>query len=509
MTTFHVAVQAGGETISTVLWQLHAFAPASSPEADPAEHWYLLDGLAIGWQISTLPPMHEPATGAFQIYDDGQHPDGWLPIALGQPIRINVTITDPTDTDYLIGSLDGRITDLTAVNVKRGGVIYSVVVTDRAGSDLAGDSAPKTIPNTLHGGGDGIAITVAENAYLYMADAVPLELEYQNPIDDNLTPVALPFVKQSRARPFDATNQSVYDVLNLYIAHDIRVYPNRKSLYLQMAQRNFGSEIPGSVLYQLVEYDPTNPWNLELVNVMHWTGALWESVYDTDYYLTGLGMVLEASNLLLDVGEWRMLRQQALNRWELTGTFQRLGGSTIQTVRRSWTDLVREFGANTRSLSSPLYYRDAVAGGAEGYGAIEVLEVLQGEQSQVAKGFGFEAVTIVWDTLTNFQIFAWAKQLWPVQYRQAYGHPLAIVNIPAEWRLARANGPLVMGRLMGCTFRFKAGQLYADLAVRNVPPTTSAGVTFDELAALTPAEPTFDQMAPEVTFDLLSVTRDV
>lgn len=501
------------------------------PATDPNPHRWLLDGWKAGWAVDTLPPVAAPATCQFQVYDDGQHVDGWLPIEMGQAVRVLLIVTEPLTLEtYAVVPLDGRVADLEAANSARGGVIYSVVVTDRLGTELAADNAPRTIQTAGGGSPDTKLVRAAYDQLmgwdatdqLVDEDEIRLHLEYLAP--SGAGGFTHPAVADARSRAYDASGSSVLDLLNLYVAHDIRtkIFGTWKvAFWVQQVPSNASDALavpppvtktvlptgetipaheegstgydvvmPGGVTYQLVEYDPRGTFALDQLNVMRWTGTDWQPQYDPNYYDVALGMVLYARQLLLDVGAWRQRRNEALNRWELTGDFERDAGANTQTVRRSWGDLVRQYGVNSRSLPSPCWYRDE---GIAGYGAVEVLDVLRGDQSQVQSGYGFEAATIVWDQLDNQQMFAWAAHLWPVDYRQAYARPLAIVDIPDQWRLA--DGEQVFGRLMGCEFELKRGELLAHMQVRQVPPTTYGGITLDEMG-----DELLGSWAPNATF---------
>lgn len=501
-TPYRVEVTATTST-GAAIWALTASGPTEATP-DPADHWYLLDGATWAWAITEIPPVAVPATCQFQIYDDGAHADGWLPIARGQSIRVNLFATHPGDTEKLLASLDGRISEATAANHSRGGVVYSVVATDTLGALLGGDTSPTLIV--------GSGVTSGQNgvlqAYEQLVTEVPTLAGF-----DYLTTTEGPgtlqgMLTQIRTRDYDATNQTVLDVLNLYVLHDIRDRGGRwMSHWLQQVQQFEGDPEPETLahtIFQLVEFDPQAPFNLDQLMVMDYTGTLWTAIPDPDYYVSSAGLVLSADQVLRDVGEWRQLRSQALNRWEATGDFQRVSGPNVASVRRSWPMADGE-GANTRSIASPCWDRNDLVGIGDAAGALEVLDSLRGEMSQVQSGFGFEQFTIVWDQLIAEQSAAWWAHLWPINYRQAYARPLAITDIPDDWRLA--PGPIVFGRMMGMTFELRKGQIYGHVSMRSVPVSTQLGLTFDEAAAeTTPPTWTFANTDPGLTLDLLSIT---
>lgn len=494
MTDLNISVEAGGTTVSTVLWAQQVFT--EPPSQGPTDHYWLLDGMQLAWSIDVLPPVATPSTANFTLYDDGQHPDGWLPIALGQVCRVQLRATVDA-VEYRLADLSGRIADLTAQNVpRRGGVVYNVIVADLLATDLGGDTAPRSIASA----GLASAGMVAE-AYDQLIEDVPLQLEYLNPSGGTLAPIG-----DARGRTNDVTGQSVLDVLNLYVMHDIRfgavtVYVSH---WLQVAYGNGNSQIPdGDPTYQLVEYDPGQAFGLDTLMVLTLTAGVYSAVADPDYYLTETGLVLYGDQLLVDVGEWRQLRSEAINRVELTGDFERTSGANIDTVRRSFSGMVATYGVNARSIESPLRDRDQFVGPTD-YGAIEVAETLLGSIQQVQRGFGMTAATVVFDQLTAAQVAAWSEQLWPIDYRQAYGRPLALVDIDPSWNLTPSA--VVVGRLMGVTWRVDKGKLYADLAIRQMPPVPANGVTYNDAAALGTAW-TYNNSAETLTLDILAITR--
>lgn len=489
-----ISVQAGGTTVGTVLWSLAA--ATEPPSSTPGDHWWLLDGMQLGWEISVLPPVAEPSWASFQIYDDGQDPSGWLPIELGQVCRVQVNVRVDS-TDYRVADCSGRIADCTAVNVPRlGGVVYQVVVSDLLATELGGDTAPIEIASA------GLAsFGMVQEAYDQLIEEVPIQFEYLNPAGGTLQPITA-----ARGRTNDISQMSVLDALNLYVMHDIRFgdLVTYVSHWVQVAYGNGNSEIPDAdPTYQLVEYDPSNAFLLDALMNLVWSGSEWQAIPNPDYYADGYtGLVLYADQLLFDVGEWRQIRSESINRVELTGDFERTSGGNIKTVRASFGGLVATYGVNSRSIESPLRDRDQFVGPTD-YGALEVAQALRGELSQVQQGFGLTQCTIVFDKLDPLQVDAWSESLWPIDYRQAYGRPLALVDIPAEWNLSDA--PLVMGRLMGVTWRIEKAKLYADLTIRQMPPSTMLGITFDDIDTLSP-DVTLDNIAESVTLDVLSIT---
>jgi hypothetical protein len=214
------------------------------------------------------------------------------------------------------------------------------------------------------------------------------------------------------------------------------------------------------------------------------------------------GIVVYASQLAFDVGEWRKVREAAINVLELTGKFDP-GDPDIapddwpENVRAKFGDLVAIYGRNTRSIASPLATLEA---------AEFVALALLGQRSQVQLiDYGFSSATIAWERLDSDQRRSWGDQLWPRGGVEIMGRPFAVTGIPDSWRLV--NGPVVFGRVMGVTLSIERKTIRLALASRAVPGRSAAGIDYAAMAALSPAV-TFDNIDPAMTLDQLSLATD-
>lgn len=476
------SITAGGLTIG---WDTDS--PVGDGPAAPGQR-YVVDGMTFSWAIDVLPPVATPVTANFTIYQSS--PDaggGWLPFGIGDPIAVQVDAY--TDLGSLtLWQLKGRVADVQGKNHQAGGIAFDIVVVDRL-ADLTSSNAPEQL---VH---DSNLLTPYDLFEFYdqLADDAGIDFDYQ--------------AGQSWIEPYwldlqntiDLTNVTTFEALSTAILHDIRVNadPNivvdvhNVERYLTQ-QIDSGTTDPEAVArYRLTEWDPEGVDDLAGVLAFHWTGAQWVILTDPGY--SGSGMVLSADQLARDVGAWKQTRDQATNTIEAQSSSTYDTGA--KTVRARFDDLVETYGPNTRAV--PCWYFERADAQAWAY---ELL--IRRDQVQVA-GYGFEQLTVAYETLTDDQLVLWADELFPVFGTQPLGRPFAVVDVPDHWKLA--DGPAIVGRVMGATVTLQAGTVRIQLLSRAVPPSAVDGVTFDDVAGFGPAQMTLNNIDPTITIDQLAV----
>jgi hypothetical protein len=170
---------------------------------------------------------------------------------------------------------------------------------------------------------------------------------------------------------------------------------------------------------------------------------------------------------------------------------------TVDSVRAEFADLVDAYGRNARALDSFLWWR---------HDAEDLAEAILGDRSQVQTGYGITQATIAWETLSSDQLLAWSNLLWPNADTDALGKPLAIIGIPASWRLV--DGPAVFGRLMGLTASVDADKVRVKLDIRAVPAMTAAGISYTGMGTHTFPDVTYDNIDPTITYEQLTLVED-
>lgn len=461
----------------------------------------LLTPLVASWAIDDiLPPLAKPATATFQVFDDG---DTYSTLE-GQPIHVPLDIGDPCAVYVVVDNtpsvfLQGRISDASAVNRLGGGVVHTVVVADRL-ADLASNGAPTPLAAANdHGPYD---------YYDQLIAAEDLDLTYA--VGTMFTD---PWIL---GQEIDLTNVNLLDALNRIIQQDNRLInappfsgldPNGNTDVLAFTSRYLTIDVDtadptpilGPVPYILQEWDPRLDILAGILELV-FSAGLYRLVVNEDYYLMGHeGMVLTASQLLADVGEWRKTRTAALNTVELNGTFE-FPGPTTTLVRRQLAELVAAYGRNTRTMAGDMVER----GDAQRTG-----DILLGVPEQVQLDYGLAKAVLLYDQLTADQkSAAWTEQLWPRfydpsgEYGSAYGLPVAITDIPASWRLVR--DPIVAARLMGVTWTIDGTDVVLELTMRGIRPVTGTGVTWAGM----PGPITWALLDPTITWQQLTLVED-
>lgn len=464
---------------------------------DIATAFELLAPMQLGWAIEdVLPPVNQPSTASFQIYDSGHHfiidgKDSFAPISVGDPIGVYVN-ADGTP----LATLQGRVADLQADNHPAGGVVYSVVVIDRL-ADYASALAPQTL--LFAGSPPGY--------YDQLIAAEGLDLNY-------LAGSAFSGPWWLMGNDLDLTNTSVLDALSMLVVSDLRgvplTLPGQAELDpLTLIPRWLALDIDpvtstpvATPSLKLEEFDTTND---DLTGVLRFVkpAATW-LLATADYYGalgSNFGIVLSADQLLSDVGSWRKTRQAAINTVEAQGTFYDTPytGTPVKTRRKSFSDLTALYGRNSRTVATP------IAAKAD---ASYLASALLGRHELVQRGWGLQSFTLLWDQLNARQLDqAWSALLWP-QYSGTLGgilgRPVAITDVPDDWRLS--DGPVVTGRLLGIDFNVDGESVQLQLTLRGVPPVTqSGGITYTQLAALAGGGPTFANIDPSITFEQLTL----
>lgn len=462
----------------------------TTPFVGPAEAGdrLLLDGMTAGWSTDVLPPVAQPSTVRFRVYMPGPDALGtWLGLTIGDPLTVYAYAYRPSlDSDELF-TFKGRVADVSAVNARGGGMIFSVVATDRL-ADLGSANAPATVD-----GRAGVAPGSYDLFLIYDQIAADAEIGFDYQAGQSVT---FPYW-EDMVGPIDLTNVTTLDALSTAIAHDVRVsadFSHTLTRYLTQ-QIDTGTTDPEAVArYRLNEWDPLAVNDLAGALAMHWDGAVWRVVTNTDYYLDGgTGMVIAASNVARDVGEWRQTRDQAINTVE--GTSPLVFDDGTQTTRAQHTDLVAAYGRNTRSV--PDWWLEKIDARAYLY------EILLLRSQVQAEGFGFSSLLVAWETLTDDQIDQWASKLFPRFGVGPLAQPFTVVDIPDDWRLIQ--GPAVTGRLMGADITLAAGVVRLNLTSRTIPPSAADGITYDQVAGFGPAQVTYDNLDPTVSIDTFAI----
>lgn len=449
----------------------------------------VLDGMSATWATDVLPPVATPSTMQFGVYMSGPDAGGvWLPLVIGDPVTIYAYAYGDDFSSRELFTIKGRVADLSAVNHPGGGVVFSVVVADRL-ADLVGN-APDSISSTA----DGVSWYRLWDYYTQIADDAEIDFDWQA---GTVLSVPYPYWDTfPNGTPIDLTGLTTLDALSIAIAHDVRASID----FTHTIDRYLTQQIdPEDTDPEAVARYATNEWDFQDVNglaglyALHWTGSTW--TVELDPAGADGGMVLSASNLARDVGEWRQTRDQAVNTvtGESPATFS--DGSKTTTIRHA--DLVAAYGPNSRSVPDWLYNK------ADGRAYLYELLLLR-SQIQV-EGYGFSQLLIAWETLSDVQLDAWATQLWPRMGVSPLGRAFAVTGIPETWRLI--EGPVVAGRMMGATITLQDGVVRVALATRTVPPSAGDGITFDDLTALngfTPA-PTLNTIDPSLSIDTFAL----
>lgn len=475
-------------TLSTNQWELVADTGNPADPTTPGAR--LLDGATTSWSCDVLPPQATtPQLASLSVYDDGQGPDGWLWLEHGQPARVTLDARLDSGVLVRVADINGRIVEPAASNHPTGGVIYQLVVADHL-ADLAAAGAPGTVTGHMT---DGIT-----TAYTQLADDEDLTFSWT---DGASSPVE-PF----RMTDYDSVNQPFLDVITTYITHDVRDHPSMStekiSRYLAQDLLMSTSVPVDPPSWFLPEYQQHDASAVAAALELVWTGVGWTAQADPTRPDDSFTMILPAAQLLSDVGEWRKTRHGAINRVELTGLFDNGSGGTQKSTRRSFADLVAEYGPNTRTGPSPLYWRsDAWALG----------EYLLGRRVDIDNDWSFDTATLVWEALTDGQRVALTGGAGAVTPTltpggRAMGHPVAITGVDPSWRLHRSHFA-VTGRLMGVHCQLAKGKLRVAFTIRAMPlatpdtwpPQTQWGITFAELATMTPSPPRFDNVDPDIT----------
>lgn len=449
--------------------------PRGDGPADPGER-VILDGISATWQTDVLPPVAQPSTVTFRIYQASPDALGtWLPFGIGDPISVSALAYDDDLGSVDLWRFKGRVADCSGENHPAGGIVFNVICVDRL-ADLTSTNAPPIV--TLE--------TIGESDVFLMYDALAadaeIDLDYhagENSPDADWT--------TWQATIAGLENVTTLDALSTAIMHDVRLGVAR---YLTQ-QIDTGSTDPEAVArYRLEEWDPEAVDDLAGVVGFHWTGTEWTLIVDPAY--NGNGMVLYADNLARDVGRWTQTRDKAVNTVELTYFTDALGTETA-VMRRQFADLVTAYGRNTRAVPSWLIpsLPDRIA-------AMGDYLLLDRGQVQTT-GYGFDAVTVAWETLNSDQRVLWGDELFPVFGSAPLGRPFVVADIPDHWRLT--DGPVVAGRVMGVTLTMQAGKVRFTIASRTIPPSAADGVTIDEAGSFGPAQMTFNNVDPALTID--------
>jgi len=502
-------------------YRVHVETAEWSLESDTDNPVGLVDGRALvtplvcQWGIEQLPPVATPDTVTIQVYDDGSNVGNWpgpwwLPTPLGAPISCYVWAESASGSEEAqLVVFQGRIADATAVNVKGGGLLFTLICAGRL-ADWNSTNAP-TFTEPLSQGIPSwptlVYDAVATNAGMPAIDT------------DDGSGIGTGW---EYGRAWDTTGLSAGDVLGQIALQDFRGNVPIASHWL-VYDADHSSDSPDLTPRQFVTAPYYTSIN-DLVGLLNlfWDGSLWDVELNPSFYSDpDAGMALYASQLLQDVGNWITNRASTINTTELTGFFEvdplipALGSA--ESVRVEHPDLSADGNRQTRTLQSPI---------ATLSDAIDVATQILGPRDQIETGFGLTQATIVWHQLTDTQVDHWGSQLWPTAdtARAAAGGPLggplgrpvAIVDIPDDWRLA--DSIVVMGRLMGCTMTFDVatpspdGVLAADgivtlaLTLRAIPPAANGGITLDDIATLTtPTAVTLDNIAPWLTIDHMSL----
>jgi hypothetical protein len=476
-------VEAAGLTLG---WDTDS--PIGDGPADPGGR-YILDGVSASWQTDVLPPVAQPSSVTFKVYQNGPDPGGsWLPWGIGEPITVTAHAYGTGGPTELF-TFKGRVADNAGANHPAGGIVFEIICVDRL-ADLTSSNAPTPLDST--------PITAADLFDIYIQIMVDADLDFDFQEGQSwVEPYWLDLIPL-----IDAENVTTFDALSTAITHDVRVNadPNVVDVVWTvdrwLCQKiDNGTTDPEPVArFRLNEWDPQAVDDLAGLAAFHWTGSVWTVLSNPDYYDDGgTGLVLAADQLARDVGAWRQTRDQAINTVELTSptTFD----TGAKTTRAQFDDLVALYGRNTRSV--PCWYAERDDARAWGY------ELLIRRDQVQTDGYGFEQMVIAWETLTTDQLAAWGDQLWPRFGVAPLGRAFAVVDIPDHWRLA--TGPAVTGRVMSTTITLEDGVVRVLMGTRAIPPAAVDGVTFDNIAGFSPAQMTLNNIDPTLTIDDLAV----
>lgn len=465
-------IEAGGTVLS---WDTTA-PVGDGPPVDNVR--YVVDGVSASWSIDVLPPVAQPSTLTFRCYMlEADALGTWLPFGIGDPITVFANVEHPDLGTLNLWNFKGRVGDVTGQNHPGGGIVFNVICVDRL-ADLTSTNAPPVMTLETIGESDVFL------AYEQLADDAGIDFDWQagasSPDTDwsSLVPTIM-----------GLENVSTYDALSTAILHDVRLGVAR---YLTQ-QIDTGTTDPEAVArFRLEEWDPEDVDDLAGVVAFHWTGAAWTVIEDTAY--AGSGMVLWASQLARDVGTWRQTRDQAINTMELTYWTDAPFPAPTAVLRREFSDLVELYGRNTRSV--PSWLTDFMVPEMGDY------LLLSRDQVQTV-GYGFDTLTVAYETLTEDQLLIWGDELFNIFGTSPLGKPFAVVGIPDTWRLA--SGPVITGRLMGVTATLQAGYVRLTLTTRSVPPSAVDGVTIDDVASFAGPQATLDNVDPTLTIDSMAL----
>lgn len=314
-------------TIEHALWTLTS--DTDDPQGGLSPQRALVGSLTAHWAIDVIPPVAQPSTVRFQVYDDGTNPSGWIPLDVGDPISCYVATAGQEGPL----TFQGRVSEVSGANHPDGGVVFAVVATDRLG-DLTASPAPSLVKGRNPGTSGVPASHALFSAYAKIARWADIALDY-------LSGSGTPDWDYTRPVQMDA---SALDAINLYAAHDVRDGVHHYVTFdVDVADP---TPITGPVQFALTPYDPAGVDDLAGVLMLDYAGGQWGLIVNPDYYDTHTGVVLEASQLARDVGDWRKGRDGLINTVELTGLFDATeafprqvgvftGGSTVAGVNVS------------------------------------------------------------------------------------------------------------------------------------------------------------------------------
>ena len=504
--------------VQTTDWLL--VADTEFPQGDQPRQ--LVAPVVASWAIDQLPPVAQPETVTFQIKDDGSTSmgDRWLPMEIGTPIAVYVTGYYPTNplAGVSVVTFQGRITDVSAVNLDGGGLLFTLICTSRL-ADWNSTNAPN-----LTGEPDvSVAPSWLQYAYLELVEdaGLPLNTDDGGPVGVD-APSAL-----INGRAVDNTGVSSGDFLGQLALQDLREDASGVEATHWIAYDADQGDPPPPVTpndFRTVRYEPQVLDLAGILTMSYDAGlGLWTAILNPDYYAdkgNDAGVLLYASQVLQDVGAWTTSRLSTINTVELQGQFSVGSYSVIdsESVRVDHPDLVTSSGRQSRSLQTPEANYSSAGG---------LARAILGPRSQVEAGFGLSQATVVWDTLTTDQINAWGAELWPLAdvallSGGPLGRPVAIAEIPTDWSLA--EGPVVFGRLMGVTVTVDvaartpgetvpgggdwlpaAGRILIGMQLRALPSTTDAGITWDDMGNLPGTDPDWIDLDPALSWDDFSL----
>lgn len=504
--------------VRTPDWSLQADTEA--PQG-PDQVRALVSPVVATWAIESLPPVAQPETVTVQIVDKGTSPgDRWLPMQLGTPIGVYVyasvhgnplVFTTPV-------TFQGRIAEVTATNLDKGGLLFTLVCTGRL-ADWNSTNAPSLV------GEPDVTVLPSWLQYAYEAIADDAGLPV-NTDDGSGVGVDVPSAL-AKGRAVDNTGVSSGDYLGQLALQDLREDVDGVEATHWIAYDLDTADATPTVApadFRTIRYDPRVLDLAGVLNMAYDAGlGLWTAVLNPDYYTdlgTDAGMLLYADQVLQDVGSWVTNRASTINTVELQGAFSTGLTSVVdfESVRVEHPDLVDSAGRQSRSLASP----EALASSATG-----LARAILGARDQVESGFGLTQATIVWDTLTEDQINAWGGELWPsadvgLNSGGPLGRSVAIANVPDDWKLA--TGPMVFGRIMGVTVTVDVarktpgevvpgggdwlpadGRVLIGLQLRAIPAQTELGITWDDMGNLVGTDPDWIDLDPALSWDDFSL----